>query len=463
MTRKYHLRFELLRFAIVFGISLPFLWGCATGPAPRATQEVTVAPIGAGGSAGSPSGIKRQQLAAEIMRFADRYAGRMATESHRISQNATRPEHRWFSVGLNMASRAATVEIAAGPNAVENLLDMLVLTSLTSQAFENYWVPNFLGPDLGEGLIRAARALEEDIWRTANGVLTGAQKRDLKALIQEWHRQHPDQHNFWDVRFAGFSGQRATELERITQTGGLLGEVQQARAAAEQMQEFGERMLYYLQRAPTITRLQAQFAVHDLIRQPELAGVLEDARRFTEATQRFAQIAEAMPNQRFEAVNQVMEQLERQRKGLLEDLMAEETKLRGLLGELRNTVLAGKDLAKIVDNTVSSIDQLAIRLDLGAGDGKPFDINEYREFLLQASRTAQDMNALVASTDAMLAPLAGDDARQPVLALVDAVEARAQGLVDRIFLLVVIAIVVFFAALWGYRLLGARFVRERKI
>ena len=463
MLRQHQLRMDFLTFVAILGISLTSLWGCATGPAPRASQEVTVAPIGAPGPAASPPGIKRQQLAAEIMRFADRYAGRMATESHRIRQSATTPEHRWASVGLDMASRAAVVDIAVGPNAVENLLDMLVLTSLTSRAFEEYWAPKFLGPELGEGLIRAAKTLEEDIWHTADQVLTEDQERDLKTLIQEWHKQHPGQHDFWDVRFAGFSGQRATELEHITQTGGLLGEVQQARATAEQMQEFGERVLYYLQRAPTITRLQAQFAVYDLMRQPEFAEIFDDARRFTETTQRFAQIAESLPNQRLEAINQFMEQLEKQRKGLLDDLVGEEAKVRGLLGELRQTVLAGQDLAKAVDNTVTSVDQLAVRLNLGASKGKPFDINEYREFLIQASKTARDMDKLVASTNTLLAPLSGDDARKFVLPLIDDVDARAQRLVDRIFLLAVIAIAVFFAALLGYRYMGTRFLGKEKI
>jgi hypothetical protein len=463
MLRQHRRRMNFLTFAVILGISFTSLWGCATGPVPRASQEVSVAPIGAPGPGATPSGIKRQQLEAEIMRFADRYAGSMAAESHRIRQSATTPEHRWASVGLDMASRAAVLDIAVGPNAVENLLDMLVLTSLTSRAFEEYWAPKFLGPELGGGLIRAAKKLEEDIWHTAGQVLTEDQQSDLKALIQDWRKEHADQHDFWDVRFAGFSGQRATELERIAQTGGLLGEVQQARATAEQMQEFGERVLYYLQRAPTITRLQAQFAVYDLMRQPEFEAIIHDANRFTETTQRFAQIAESLPSQRLEAINQFMEQLEKQRKGLLDDLVGEEAKIRGLLGELRQTVLAGQDLAKTVDNTVTSVDQLAVRLNLGASEGKPFDINEYREFLIQASKTARDMDKLVASTNTLMAPLSGDDARKLVLPLIDDVDARTQRLVDRIFLLEVIVIAVFFAALLGYRYMGARFVRKEKI
>ena len=50
-----------------------------------------------------------------------------------------------------------------------------------------------------------------------------------------------------------------------------------------------------------------------------------------------------------------------------------------------------------------------------------------------------------------------------MLPLIDDVDARAQRLVDRIFLLAVIAIAVFFAALLGYRYMGTRFLGKEKI
>jgi hypothetical protein len=66
-------------------------------------------------------------------------------------------------------------------------------------------------------------------------------------------------------------------------------------------------------------------------------------------------------------------------------------------------------------------------------------------------------------TNKLVAPLSGEDARHSVLPLIDDVDARAQRWVDRIFLLGIITIVVFFSALLGYRYMGTRFVRKEKM
>lgn len=118
------------------------LAACTFGTAPQLSQDVTVAPVRYGqDDAATPSGVKRAQLEAEIMRFADRYAGRMATEMFRISDLDTSRDMRWLTQGWIVKSRTAVVTIAVGPNAVENMLDMMVLTSLTRHSVETYWVP----------------------------------------------------------------------------------------------------------------------------------------------------------------------------------------------------------------------------------------------------------------------------------------------------------------------------------
>ena len=278
--------------AIRVGLAAFALTACTLGTAPEFSQDVSVAPMRHGtGEEATPSGVKRAQLEAEIMRFADRYAGRMATEMFRINEQDTSRDLRWLSLGWIAKSRTAVVNIAVGPNAVENMLDMVVLSSLTRHSVETYWVPEFFGEELGAGLVDAARVLDEDIWAIAGEVLTADQQADLRLLIAEWIEKHPDDINFWEVRFDGFSGQRAAELEMVQQSGGLLGEVAQTRQTAEQIQQFGERVLYYMQRAPTITRLEAQWAVQDMIRQPEFAGLFESTSRMTQSAERFAAVA----------------------------------------------------------------------------------------------------------------------------------------------------------------------------
>ena len=450
------------------------LGGCAFGTAPEVSQDVSVAPIRfREGEAGTPTGVKRAQLEAEIMRFADRYAGRMATEMFRIQEQETSRDLRWFTAGWMTRSRTAVVDIAVGPNAVENFLNMLVLTALTRHSVETYWAPEFLGDELAQGLVEASRTLEEDAWRGAEKVLTPGQQADLRALIAARIEQHPDDIDFWEVRLGGFSGQRAAELEQVVRTGGLLGEVAQTRQTAEQMQQFGERVLFYMQRAPTITRLEAQWAVYDLVRQPEFAGLFESSSRLTLAADRFAAVAESLPQQQFAAINQLMDRVDEQRvaaigqfsveltaqrQAFLDDLLVEEARVRGILAELRLTIEAGQQLANSINSTVATVDVLATKLDLGKGEppAKPFNIDDYKQLVGDASMTVREMRELVNSTDQfLLSP--GWEQRVPMAqAVVEKVDQQMNRLVYQIFLLQAAFIVLLFVMLLGYRYVLSR-------
>lgn len=336
--------FRLNRLFVLFFFSAGVLTGCAdlgTSTQPK-SQDVTVGKIGADREA-KPA-IKRQQLENEIMRFGDRYAARMALEADRIKAKAPTNEIQRIAVGWKLACQTAVVEIAVGPNAVENMLDMLVLVSLTREEVETYWVPEVLGPELGQGLLKAARQLEEELWEGSSRVLTPEQQDDLRALISEWNKKHPDQHYFWGIRFSGFTDQRAKDLEQVEQTGGLLGEIAQTREAAAEMKEFAERVMYYMQRAPNLTRLQAEFGAREILNTPEATQVLENTERLTRSTERYAAVLEKLPadtqavithmfdelsQEREEAINQLVEE---QRQAMLELLASQE--LRDAVGNI---------------------------------------------------------------------------------------------------------------------------------
>lgn len=143
--------------------------------------------------------------------------------------------------------------IAIGRNAVTNLLNMMVLTTLGRMVIEDYWLPEVWGEEKGKRLLAASIALEEDIWTVANDVLTADQQKARLSMIADWHAQNPDQIYPWLMRMSMFSGQRAAQLSKIKKTGGLMKEVRAARETAEEVREMGERSLFYIQRAPRIT------------------------------------------------------------------------------------------------------------------------------------------------------------------------------------------------------------------
>ena len=342
--------FMLNRLFVFLIICASLLAGCVGASTQPKSQDVTVAKIGA--EAASKPAMQRQQLETEIMRYGDRYSARMSLEADRIKAKATTPELRWFAAGWKLACQTAVVDIAVGPNAVENLLDMMVLASLTREEVETYWMPEFLGDELGQGLLKASRMLEEEIWEGSKRVLTPEQQNDLRSLIQDWNEQHPDEHYFWHIRFGGFSDQRATELQRVEETGGLLGEISQTRETAVEIQKFGERVMYYMQRAPGLTRLQAEFGIREVFNMPEVMQVLDNSERLTRSTERYAAMIEKLPAERDAAIVQMFDKLSREREKAITQMMLEQREaIKALLisEELQNTVgrigSEGKDIA----------------------------------------------------------------------------------------------------------------------
>ena len=281
------------------------LWSCASTAATdtRQSQDVVVGEI----RPATQTGIKRQQLEVGIRRFADEYASVMSYEADRIMDRAGTPELRWFATGWKLSSRTAVLDIAIGSNAVENLLDMLVLVSLTREEVESYWVPKYLGQKLGQGLLDASRRLEAEAWKRSEDVLTSRQQADLRAMIKEWKAANPDQHYFWGIRFDGFSSQRARDLQQVQQTGGLLGEVAQTRQTVDEVREFSERLLYYLQRAPAVTRLEAEFGMRNAFKSPEVLQLLDNSERLTRSAEAYADFARNFPTEREATVKQLME------------------------------------------------------------------------------------------------------------------------------------------------------------
>lgn len=306
----------LSRLFVLLLFYATLLAGCAdlgTAGQPQ-SDEVTVAKIG-GDDGKQP--IKRQQLESEVMRYADRYGARMALEADRIRAKATTAEQRWFALGWKLATQTAVVEIAIGPNSVENLLDMIVLASLTREEVETYWAPKFLGEELGQGLVRASRQLDEEIWDESKAVLTPEQQNDLRELIHEWNQKHPDQHYFWGVRFSGFTDQRAAQIQQVQQSGGLLGEIAQTREAAVQIEAFGERVMYYMNRAPNLTRLQAQFGLQEVLNMPEVTQILNDTNRVTHSTERYADVLEKLPADLKVVITHMFDELSKEREAAI--------------------------------------------------------------------------------------------------------------------------------------------------
>ncbi len=419
---------------------------------PRA-REVTVTPIGPRQTEEQTAmtTMTREELEEEIRRFADRFGSRLGLAADGILEKGATARQRIIAHWLGTGCYASAVDIAIGPNAAANLLDMLVLASLTRTAMETYWVPEVFGLELGQDLILASRTLEEDIWIVSEKVLTPEQQEDLRALIRAWYEQHPEQHNVWGIRFREFSGQRAAALDRVIETGGLLRQVQRTREAVDEVRFLGERVLYYMQRAPFLVRAQVSLGVARITDEPEIAGALEDWNRVSTSMERLAQQVEQLPGQRLELVEQLVDGLDKQRQALINDLTSDESDVRGTLTELDQVMTTANEL-------MDRVDLLATRFQVGDADRKRVDPNEYRLVMAQASETVVELSRLVQAVEQLMASPTWEQRVPDVVGLTGEVSAHALDLINRVFLIGAGLIITFFAALFLCRLASARLI-----
>lgn len=431
------------------------LSGClgTAGTDPQARQ-VTVAPIGPGQTQEetAAAAMTREELEEEVRRFADRFGSRMALAVDRILEGSPTARQRTAAYTFDTAGYASVIDIAIGPNPVTNLLDMLVLASLNRITAEAYWVPEVFGQEQGQGLMLAARDLEEDIWTVSEKVLTPQQQEDLRVLIRAWYERHPEQHNIWGIRFGEFSGQRAAALDRVIETGGLLRQVQRTREAVDEVRLLGERVLYYMQRAPFLVNAQVLLGVARITDEPEIAAALEDWRRVSKSMELFAEQVELLPEKRIEAIEQFMNGLDKQRGAFMEDLASDESDVRGVLNDLHQVLTAANEL-------MGHVDGLADQFRVGDPNKEPLDPNEYRMVVAQVSDTATELSGLVQAVEQLMASPAWEQRVPDAIGVADEISADAGALLNRAFLLGVGLIVAFFAVLLAYRLISARVTR----
>ena len=398
------------------------------------TGEIAAAQTkGRDGKKDEASAITEAELQAQVMSFADRYSAIISSATREyfarspVSANR-RPVHAQLVYSI-----ADAFTIAAGPDPVAALLDMVVMVTLGRMVFEEHYTQKY-GSEV-EPLVNGFQRAEQDIWQVAARVLNDQQQLELKALIADWRRSNPDVVIFSLLRFSDFEGVRTKSgASKAKTSSGLFQSVAKATAQVEEARLLAERGMYLGTRMPLLTGAFANVWASSLAVNPEVKEVLSDLNHVSEVSGRLADIAEDLPNmiaaerraaikqvmqevavERRSAIDQLVDQISKERertidnlvekvaterRRTIEEFIAEEKRIRGLLTDLKQTLAAGNE-ALVLTNT------LVERLNLGRNDGgaadpsKPFDIKDYQATLQEASGTISQIHDLVRTLDQM--------------------------------------------------------------
>jgi hypothetical protein len=266
--------------------------------------------------------------------------------------------------------------------------------------------------------------------------------------LKSWREQNPDMGITALVRLPPF---RAIAKSRTSDGKGMgtalgdllsvdpLSGLEPAVAEIEQTRLFGERTMFYLQRAPIVLSTQIELLGLKLMKMPEVHSALEDSERISKAALSLAETAASLPEsvraEREAAVRQISDELARQRQGFLTDLEKAQEPTREILTDARETLEAGTQMSTALKGAIGALDGFIAgvreaRPAPGAPPrpeeppGKPFDVTEYGAAASRVEAAARELHGLVATLDRSL---------PEVRTMMDEAAARSETVVDHAY------------------------------
>ncbi len=435
----------------VFLLWAAFLFTLAIGCAPvqtKATSGQAETTPASKGETEIRQGITREYLQGMLMGFADTFASNYATAITLLLEQVSSRE-RVVAARSRFLLDVSATDIASGPYPGIGLADMVVLVTLSRMVWEDYWQPEVFG-DPALQVVETLRKSEEDIWALAATVMTAEQLNELRTIISEWREENPGPQTVSFLRFQNILELMGEDslLRKESKPGGLFAPVTEATKAVDEIRFTAERALYRLSRMQVVLGAQIEMVYHDLATQREVVQVLSDITGLRET------------------VEQLPAQISQERENIMRDLESQEETIRNVTGDIRQMMKEGIDLISLVNETTNTVDEVSVRIDSmlrTPSTGRPFDIMDYYNTVLEASSAVKQANSLLASMDELLASPNWEKRMPVALKLADGVESEGEELLTHAFLLGLALLLFFFLGMFVLiRYASRQFIGLRK-
>jgi len=385
------------------------------------------------------------------------------------------PQHRRVVLSDIVYSMASAFTIAAEADPDAALLDMLVMVTLGRMVYEEFYQEKW-GNEV-HPIFNGFRKAEVDIWEIASTILQPEQQQELRLIIREWRKKHPDINTFSQIRFSDFAAERRkSKLSRAEKGGGVFKSVELATQQVEEMRLLAERGMFLTTRIPLLTGWFADIWLSQLLINPDIKEMRADIHQFSAVSERLATVAEWLPdniakerqkairqvmkeveslsqttvdrvmakveNERSAAIKQFVEEFSNERKKVIKEFIAEEDRFRGVLTDLRNTLSSGNDL-------LVTTNSLLTKLDVGVPSdtpSEPFDIKEYRDTVTEVSNTARDLTTLVNSTNQLVTTVGLEELLPQIAKTIVQMESEGRKIIDHSFRQAVLLIIIWMVA-----------------
>lgn len=208
--------------------------------------------------------IPQLELQQALQRFTTSFLERV-TQGTEALQSSPHPEIRDEALRKALLYASSALEIATGPSAAVNLLDMFVFLHLSRNVLERHWIPTLYG-DAGEELDLAFTKAEQELADITIRAVGDAGLSRLTRLVDAWLADNPRAVRVEGIRLADFATAAGAAAEdRALQARGLLSGVKVATEAANQAMVIAERGMFLFNRLPFLWRLHVRLGVRDVL------------------------------------------------------------------------------------------------------------------------------------------------------------------------------------------------------
>ena len=437
---------------------------------------------------GTKTLIDPVELQEDLLRYSDNLTSAIVGAAMKLEKNG-QPIPRKELLIIWSAIATDVLETATGSNAMGNLVDMIVFTTVGRMRIEQYWLPKVYGQS-AQPMLETFREREKQIWRLAENSMSPSQRQELRDAIERW-RQDAGEQATVPSAFASISlvakiigsgrkeaGPLSTSVFTLLDIDPLAG-LDPATRELAQTRLLAERAMFIGQRMPQIIQWQTELLAIRAAELPQVEQAVSSTARFADAGDRLGKLAEALPGlvsserkEIFQGLAREQEQffksirLERER--LVAAIKDQEPGLANLSREVGLTLGEGARMAASTDTALKTFDSLMARFDKGPSDStskstqEPFRIKDYADTAAEMGRLLERLTTLVDTLQPILVPDAVARLSSAVDTIAAKTQARGQAVVDYAFRRGLLLIFAVFVAALAYRVLVARMVRPNQ-
>jgi hypothetical protein len=349
-----------------------------------------------------------QILQLRTQRFADEYVGSIVAPIRRFQESTDIAMDRLDAQNWMLSQATAAYTIASGPSPYVNVVDLVVLATLSRMVIDEDWVGERFGERAG-ALRDAYHRLEPGALELAKSAIPPDQIAALQQVIIEWRAQNPHVTAIAYVHFrdvASSTGRPASGGSNSSFSGlfTMLGldpfsGLDPAVREITQSRELAERTIYYAQRVPNLLDMQVERLTFEFAVMPETKRLLADADSVSGAAGIAGRVIGEFPGvlagEREAAIRQFMDAIN-----------VETTQLRQLTIDVRAALEAGTATSTSLNTTIRALDQMVAGFQKPApaggpaqSPGHPFDVTEYTAAAAEITRAAAQLQQLIAGID----------------------------------------------------------------